>query len=664
LEELFGKYRGALELGRGSMGVVYRALDPDLLRPVAIKVPHDEVLSRPGMRELFEQEARAVARLQHANIVMVHELAYDARSRPFLVMELLVGSDLARRLARGPMPLWESVEIVTRVSDALQHAHDHGIVHRDVKPANVFLTDSGVVKVMDFGTAHWSGRESKGSSRWVMGTADYMSPEQALGQEVDGRSDVFSAGSLLYRLLTGKRPFQGEGIPSVLHQVVHRPFEPVRILGGVRDPELERILERAMAKSPDDRYPSACELARDLRAAARGRQDESLRRTSGIGASTAGISDSERRKAETNLRKLLERCRNVRDFPALRQSAVDLMHLPEDVSAHRVAEVVRQDQALATRLLRVVNSAYFSRSGAPISSLSRAVAILGLDLVRNVCLSIGFAAPPNVVRSPRGRRAGAKPRSGARSHSTSTVRGAEGRRAIEPAQLSARAFFAATIAQGISRAVAPSVREDAFTCALLYQLPTMALAHHLPEICVRLEELVEVDRLSRRRAEERLLTLPLTTVGPMIASSWKLPRLVVDAMGTEEDVVSTRPKDPRGFVLAVTYLANAIVEDVFRKHENEDRYVFLLGAMERATGLTAREAVGHIERAHRRVSAAADDFGIDPRLLAPTLALGIEETSPREELLRALWHHFDSPPSLGDGDAERSSSHPVSRALP
>ena len=214
-----GKYEIRKELVKGAMGVVYTAWDPVLEREVALKVMASSIVSDDELRLRFEREAKAVARLQHANIVTIYDLGYDDNGSPFIAMELLKGTDLEGRIRKDPPPFAQRLEIISHVCRGLAHAHRNGIVHRDIKPANVFVMEGGGVKIMDFGVARWM-QSSQTQTGAVLGTADYMSPEQIRGQKVDGRSDVFAVGIILYRLLTNKKPFTGENIQATFYRIL------------------------------------------------------------------------------------------------------------------------------------------------------------------------------------------------------------------------------------------------------------------------------------------------------------------------------------------------------------------------------------------------------------------------------------------------------------
>ncbi len=258
-----GRYVITGRIGRGGMGMVYRGLDEALEREVAVKTLTAEGTLDAESRRRFEVEARAAARLQHPNIVTVYELGED-RGLPFIAMEMLPGVDLEALLRSGEeIPLAEKLDVVAQVCRGLAYAHEHGIVHRDIKPSNVRLLEDGTAKIMDFGIAKLGGTHLTKTGMMV-GTVHYMSPEQVRGKPLDGRSDVFSAGVILYELLAGERPFRGEGATQVLYKIVHDPPPPLGTYVADYPPDLERIIMTALAKDREQRYRTMEELGFEL----------------------------------------------------------------------------------------------------------------------------------------------------------------------------------------------------------------------------------------------------------------------------------------------------------------------------------------------------------------------------------------------------------------
>jgi serine/threonine-protein kinase len=258
-----GRYEITEPLGQGGMGTVYKAYDPLLARVVAVKVISGQFSTQPDLRERFFREARAIARLDHPNIVTVYDLG-EEDGVPYLAMQFLEGLDLEHRM-RAPegMTLPRKVEIAISVAGGLAHAHAAGIVHRDVKPANVFITNEGQVKLLDFGLARLMSSELTRSNVMV-GTVNYMAPEQLRGSKTDHRVDIFSFGVVLYELLGGRKPFQAESFASIMYKILEETPEPLAHLDPTLPPLLVAIVDRAMAKAREDRYQLMAELYRDL----------------------------------------------------------------------------------------------------------------------------------------------------------------------------------------------------------------------------------------------------------------------------------------------------------------------------------------------------------------------------------------------------------------
>src|SRR3972149_6756343 len=255
-----GPYEILSPLGAGGMGEVYRARDTKLGREVAIKVLPEEFAQHPQKLARFEREARLLAALNHPGIATLHRLE-EAEGKPFIVMELVEGETLAERIARGPLPISEALAIAQQIAEALEAAHDKGGIHRDLTPANIKVDAEGNVKVLDFGLAKAFAKEvpeselsqsptlSRDATRVgvILGTAAYMSPEQAKGKAVDKRTDIFSFGIVLYEMLTGKRAFLGEDVSDVLASIIKS--EPNwKVLPADLDPRVQNLLVRCLRK--------------------------------------------------------------------------------------------------------------------------------------------------------------------------------------------------------------------------------------------------------------------------------------------------------------------------------------------------------------------------------------------------------------------------------
>src|SRR4051812_4804849 len=259
-----GRYEVIGELGKGAMGLVYKALDPMIGRTVAMKTMRVDVhgMESDEMLKRFQNEARAAGVLNHPNIVTI----YDAGEQDglfYIAMEFIEGVTLHSLILQNRvLPVEQIIDVSRQVCAGLDEAHSHGVVHRDVKPANIMIQPDNTVKIMDFGIAKAGGGLT--SAGQVLGTPNYMSPEQVKGRQLDGRSDLFSFGVMLYEMVTGEKPFTGQNVTTIIYKIVNEHPIPPRELDSTIHPGLSAVIQRALAKSPDERYQTGAELAKDL----------------------------------------------------------------------------------------------------------------------------------------------------------------------------------------------------------------------------------------------------------------------------------------------------------------------------------------------------------------------------------------------------------------
>src|SRR3954454_19673952 len=265
----FGRYEILAELGRGAMGVVYKARDPQIDRTVAVKTVSlwgQEPEEEKEFRLRFMNEAQAAGRLHHSGIVGVFDVGENPENGdPFLVLEYVPGETLNRVLGREKkLALVTALQMASEIADALEYAHGQGVVHRDIKPANILVPKDGHAKIADFGIAKLNLAHFTLPGR-VLGTPAYMAPEQLSGEGVDGRSDLFSLGVILYVMVTGHSPFQGTSATTVCFKVANREPVAASALDMTLPPQLDVVISQAIAKNPQDRYQRGAELADDLR---------------------------------------------------------------------------------------------------------------------------------------------------------------------------------------------------------------------------------------------------------------------------------------------------------------------------------------------------------------------------------------------------------------
>jgi len=252
------------KLGGGGMGVVYKAEDTRLKRLVALKFLPPDLTRDEDARERFVHEAQAASALDHTNICTIYEIDETKEGQTFIAMAYYQGETLKQKIKRGPLPVDEALNYAVQVAQGLGKAHGEGIVHRDVKPANVMVTEDGVVKIVDFGLAKVAEQTQLTKTGTTLGTVSYMSPEQARGEVVDERTDLWALGVVLYEMLTGARPFRGDYEQAVIYWILNEEPEPLTALRAEVPTALARVIEKALAKSPEDRYQTVSELLTDI----------------------------------------------------------------------------------------------------------------------------------------------------------------------------------------------------------------------------------------------------------------------------------------------------------------------------------------------------------------------------------------------------------------
>jgi serine/threonine-protein kinase len=263
-----GRYEIVAELGKGAMGVVYRANDPMLNRAVAIKTINMAEAENEGVAEYearFYQEAKAAGGLNHPNIVIIYDIGRSG-NLVYMAMEYVEGKELRELLTEGqPLPVVQAVDIAAQVADGLAYAHQHHVIHRDIKPANILITSDGRAKIADFGIARMRSAETRTQTGVIMGSPKYISPEQVIGKRADHRSDVFSLGVILFQCLTGTTPFNGDGLSALMYQITnYDPPAPSTVNPQV-PVMLDYIVAKVLNKVPESRYQSGSDFANDLR---------------------------------------------------------------------------------------------------------------------------------------------------------------------------------------------------------------------------------------------------------------------------------------------------------------------------------------------------------------------------------------------------------------
>ena len=331
-------YRITEKLGEGGMGVVYRAEDTRLRRVVALKFLAANALGDEDQKARFLREAQSAALLDHPNIAAVHDIG-EAEGRTFMAIAFVDGPELAAKIKERPLKLDEALDVAIQICEGLKEAHEKGVTHRDIKPANIMLTQKGRVKVTDFGLAHLAGRSKLTKSGTSLGTPAYMSPEQALGDPTDRRSDIWGVGVVLYEMIAGKIPFAHEHEQAIMYSIINEKQEPLTAMRTGLPTELDRVIGKALAKKPEERYQHVDDMRVDLCA---------LQKKMSSGKSTAlnPTTADETRPTEEPLSR-------YHVVEKRQESDEQQTYVAEDTKLHRSVEIRVVAQSSAERIERL-----------------------------------------------------------------------------------------------------------------------------------------------------------------------------------------------------------------------------------------------------------------------------------------------------------------------
>ncbi len=478
-----GRFEVKEKLGAGSQGTVYRCVDSELRRPVAIKL-FDRVMSGAGFRmDSLLGEARTISQIQHPNIVSIFDVGNEQK-QPYLVFEFVAGELLSERLARGRMSLHEVLEIITGILSGIDQVHRKGIVHRDLKPANIILSSDGAPKVMDFGIARLlSGTESRDVE--LTGTPRYMAPEYIDQGKVGPQADVFALGAILFEMLTGKVAFDAGDRQALLKHIRDHAVENPSGMNAEVSEQLDAIVQKALEKEPDSRFADAGEMLTAIVEYRKSRDELT-------GEATMGTVDF-----------LLRRMQHKSDFPVLAESIRTLNRLTEsdDKGMDHLAGIIIRDFALASKILKVVNSAYYSRFAGRIGTISRAIVLLGIQTIRSIAASLIFF-----------------------EHLHNKTQALKLKNEI------AAAIFSATLARQAAEDAGMAHVEEGFLCGMLHTLGKILVTYYLNDESEEIQRLVKTESMPQEKAERRVLGMTFQEMGGAIAEQWNFPATIIRGM--------------------------------------------------------------------------------------------------------------------------------------
>ncbi|GBG01876.1 hypothetical protein AZSI13_12030 [Azospira sp. I13] len=482
-QQKIGRFEIRHELGRGAQSVVYLAYDPQLEREIAIKTLHFSQPD-PSQNASLLAEARTVSQLRHANVVPIFEAGEEAGDI-YLVFQYIPGRNLAQHLKEaGPLSPVKAITLMRSVLDAVASAHEHGIIHRDLKPSNILLDEEGIPQVMDFGIAARVESTDRDQGDFT-GTPAYMAPEYIHDRTVSVRGDVFAAGLILYELLTGHRAIQGNDPFQVMHHIAN---VDVRLPAEITlDERIVDILYKATARNPQQRYESISQFRQALEHYLDPEEES-----------------SESGGKQSTLEFLLRRMRHKSDFPALSESvsAINKIATSETESIARLSSTILKDFALTNKILRLVNSAYYRQAGGGnISTVSRAVIVLGFDAVRNIAITVLLF-----------------------EHLQNKANAAQLKDEFLQANL------AGILAKDVGAKTNTRDVEQAFICSMFHNLGRLLCQYYFPEESEEVKKIMAQKSVGEESASLQVLGMSYEELGIGVARTWGFPPLIVNSM--------------------------------------------------------------------------------------------------------------------------------------
>ena len=481
-----GRFRVISELGKGSQGIVYLASDPQLERNVAIKTIQLEKNSALVKQQLLK-ESRTVSKLQHPNIITLFE-ADENNGKPYLVFEYVDGISLREYLIKkGRIPAKIAIKFLDPILNAIAYAHKIGVIHRDLSPHNIMLTSgSDIPRLMDFGIATLMGNPTEDG---VWGTLSYLSPEQCNNEKVIAASDIFTLGLILYEMIVGKPAIEGDNKFVIINKILNEEIKYPKDI----DPGLKPIIQKALEKNPAARYGDALDMRHDLMSLLEKIDPENSK-------NKTKASDSK----NTTIQFLLRRMEQKKDFPTMSHQVIEVSQkaqINSDASANVLSNAILKDYSLSSKLLRLVNSPMYSGYGGRISTVSRAVVILGFEEVRNAALGLMLLDH-------------LKDKNQAESLKEACI----------------ESMISGSIANSLAKKLKIQDTEEAYICSMFHRLGKLLAIYYFPEEMEVILDHVKCKGMKEDHAAQSVLGVTFEEIGIAVGKAWELPTEIIESM--------------------------------------------------------------------------------------------------------------------------------------
>ncbi len=491
MPEYIDRFKVLRELGKGSQGIVYLASDPRLERNVAIKTLHRQSVLNQGRQERLLSEAKTVSKLQHPNIVPLYEAGQD-QGLLYLVFEYVDGISLKEQMrSTSQYVVHRAIRLIMQILDGISCAHGQGIVHRDLSPSNIMIDKNDLPRIMDFGISVVIGKDTA-KEKEIAGTPSYISPEHFSKKGVCAQSDIFSLGLIFYEMLTARPAIEADNDFTIMFKIANEKIEPPSKWNSAVDKELDAIVMKALERTLDMRYISAPEMKKALTEYLEKRGDEDDRASKSAGHSTLDF--------------LLRKIRYKSDFPTFSNNIVEINRKASvsrinKSSASELANVVLKDYSLANKLLKLVNSAFYGQFAGKITTISRAVIVLGFEQVRMAASSLMLF---------------------------DQLKNKNHKEILRESVVSS--FMSGMIARELAENMKMDETEEAFICSMFHNLGKHLVLFYFEEEYSQIINLMESKGISEESAARSVLGMTYDDIGTGIAAIWQFPVRIINSM--------------------------------------------------------------------------------------------------------------------------------------
>lgn len=526
-----GRFNQIRELGKGTQGVVHLAVDPVLQRNVAIKTLHFSNMNNAAdTKDLLLKEARTISKMVHPNIVSIYEVGEDDQHKPYLVFEYVSGQLLTDIMkTQGIMSVKNALALLKPVIEAISHANQQNIIHCDLKPANILINDENIPKVMDFGIARVLSKQ-KSKTDGFFGTPRYMPPEYIREQTVTASNDSYALGIILYEMLTAKTVFAGRTIKQIISKVLNDSLTPPAKFNSDIDAQFESIILKAIDKKLDNRYHSTTELNAAI--------DDYL-------AGKAAIVNRSSKKHDVTIEFLLRRMKRKKDFPALSESLFKINKIvdEDEKGFEALAGAIVEDYALTNKILKIVNSAYYRRSGGEVKTISRAVMMLGFDAIRSIAVSLILIE---------------------HLHDKSQAKQLKNR--------VVSSLYSGVFAKNLADKTQLIKKEEVFLSGIFHNLGKLLAIFYFNEESLEIEQLVQERGISEENAAIQVLGVSYPRLGTAIAKEWQLPHYIVNTISPYNAKINSKrlQLNDEEKMHAISSLSNELTGIIEKTKDSDD----------------------------------------------------------------------------------------------